>query len=83
MKELSQNANISYEYFRRIFENVYGVSPVKYLNKLRIDRAKELLNSGMYTVADAAFQSGFSDISYFSRFFKKETGLSPSEYKKS
>lgn len=82
MKELSQNANISYEYFRRIFENVFGVSPVKYLNKLRIDRAKELLNSGMYTVADVAFQSGFSDISYFSRFFKKETGLSPSEYKK-
>lgn len=82
IEELSQKCGITPEYFRRIFKNCYGVSPLRYINNLRITRAKELLTSGLYTVTDAAFLSGYSDICQFSREFKKSTGTSPSEYQK-
>ena len=80
VEKLSELCGFSYEYFRRLFHICYGCSPVKYINDLKLKRAKELLSSGFYTVNDAALQSGFSDLSYFSRFFKKSVGVSPKEY---
>ena len=80
VEKLSKLCGFSYEYFRRLFHNCYGCSPVKYINDLKLKRAKELLNSGFYTVSDTALQSGFFDVSYFSRFFKKNVGISPIEY---
>ncbi|MBQ8232699.1 MAG: helix-turn-helix domain-containing protein [Lachnospiraceae bacterium] len=50
----------------------------KYINNLKISRAKELLSSGMYTVTQAAEMSGYTDVSHFSREFKKATGAAPS-----
>lgn len=80
ISNLSAMCGISETYFRRIFGKVYGVSPVKYINNLKIMRAKELLTSGIYTISEIALLSGFNDESYFSREFKKATGASPSEY---
>ncbi len=80
VEKLSELCGFSYEYFRRLFLSCYGCSPVKYINSLKLKRAKELLSSGFYTVSDAALESGFFDISYFSRFFKKNVGVSPKEY---
>ena len=54
---------------------------MKYINDLKLKRAKELLISGLYSVSEAAVQAGFSDLSYFSRFFKENVGVSPNEYK--
>ena len=79
--ELSKMCEISPEYFRKIFKSVYGTSPVAYINTLKITRAKELLESGVYSVTESAYLSGFRDISVFSREFKKATGFSPSQYK--
>ena len=79
---LSEMCNITPEYFRKIFKSFYGISPIKYINSLKIMLAKELLESNMYSVTEAAIASGYSDISHFSREFKKFTGNSPSEYKK-
>ena len=87
------NENISIEYlaglcgiksayFRRIFGSCLGTSPLKYINTLKLNRAKELLSSGLYTVTAAMELSGFRDPSYFSRLFREDTGMSPSEYKK-
>ena len=81
--ELSAMCNISPEYFRRIFGNIYGTSPVKYINDLKMSHARELLASGEYSVNDAATLSGFSDLSYFSREFKKVTGVSPRRFQSS
>lgn len=80
VEKLSELCGFSYEYFRRLFHTSYGCSPVKYINDLKLKRAKELLSSGFYTVSDAATQAGFFDLSYFSRFFKKNVGVSPNEY---
>lgn len=78
---LSELCDISEAYFRRIFFKSFGVSPIKYINTLKIERAKELINSGMYSINEAATESGFHDDAYFSRKFKEVTGYSPSEYK--
>ena len=71
------------DYVRRIFIRDMGMSPIAYLTDMRIRNAKKLLceNERLhYTVAEIATASGYSDISYFSRMFKKTTGLTPSEF---
>ena len=78
---LSDMCGITPEYFRKLFKSFYGVSPLKYINDLKITRAKELLASGMYSVTEAALQSGYTDMSYFSREFKKASGSSPKYYR--
>ena len=81
MEFLSELCGISYDYFRRLFKKYHGTSPVKYINSLKLKRAKELLASGFYSVSEVAFASGFSDLSHFSRFFKAHVGVLPSEYR--
>ena len=80
--ELSSMCEISEDYFRKIFKNTFGTSPRKYINKLKITYSKELIKSGMYTVTEAAELSGYTDMSYFSREFKKEFGICPADYRK-
>ncbi len=79
--ELSALCRVSSTYFRRLFAKVYGTSPVKYINSLRVKRAKELIDSGMYaTMTEIALQCGFSDDCYFRKVFKSETLMTPGEY---
>jgi AraC-like DNA-binding protein len=82
IEALADMCGMTSVYFRQIFKIQFGLSPIAYINSLKIERAKELLDSGMYTVSDAAFSSGYSDISHFSREFKKAVGVPPSEYRK-
>lgn len=55
----------------------YKVSPLAYINKLKLNYALELLHSGYYTVSEVSDKCGFKNIYYFSTFIKKETGFSP------
>lgn len=66
--------------FRRVFRAAYGVSPVKYLIRLRIERAKALLESGDCPISMVATESGFSDEYYFNRAFTVSTGITPGKY---
>ena len=77
---LAEMAGMSEVHFRRLFKNTYHVLPVKYLNILRTGRAKDLLKQTMYSITDIAEMTGYSDVYYFSKAFKKMTGTSPSEY---
>jgi len=77
---LAQLCKISEPYLRRLFHQSFSVSPAVYIRNLRIRYAKELLSTREYTVSEVALLSGFNDISYFSREFKKATGLSAKEY---
>lgn len=73
------------DHLRRLFKKHLGVSPLEYLTSLRLNYAKKLLlkNADLnHTVTTVAAMSGFSDVSYFSRLFKKYTNSSPLEFMK-
>ena len=73
-------AHLSDTWFRRLFFQYHGVKPVAYINRLRINYAKELLESEYYKVEQVALMAGFEDAKYFSTVFKKYTGRTPSGY---
>lgn len=77
---LAELCNISEPYLRKLFHQAFSTSPILYIRNMRIKYAKELLRAKEYSIADVASLSGFNDISYFSREFKKATGVSPKEY---
>ncbi len=77
---LAAQAGISPEYFRKLFWEVYGVSPKKFLSDLRMEKAKELLLSGEFRIGQIASLCGYDSVSYFSREFKRHTGKSPSAF---
>lgn len=78
----AKKTGMSEAYFRRLFKSEYGKCPVQYLISLKISHAKNLLIYQKYDISQVAAMSGFSDIYYFSRRFKKETGMTPTEYKR-
>lgn len=80
IKELSSLCNMSETGFRRAYKSVFGETAMAYRDRLRIMKAKDLLAAGYNTVSRVATLCGFSDVSYFCRFFRKHTGLSPAKY---
>lgn len=69
-------------YFIRKFTKAFGISPQNYFSKLKLFRAMNLLVSTKLSVEDIARKTGMEDASYFSRFFKKNCGVTPIEYRK-
>ena len=63
--------------FRRLFREYVGTSPVEYRNTLRLQEAKARLQSGEYTVSEAAESVGFTNLSFFIRLYKKKYGYTP------
>ena len=79
---LAAQTNLSTVYFRKLFFELNGISPILYVQKLRIQKAKELLESDHAGIASVAGQLGYASVYDFSRTFKKHVGLSPSHYAK-
>lgn len=79
-EDLAQTANLSTSYFRKLFKDIFQVSPMRYLQILRIDRAKEQLLARGRTITETSELTGFSSPYYFTNVFKKETGISPTEF---
>ena len=63
--------------FRRLFCEYMGVSPIDYRNDIRLNNAKTKLQSGEYNVSEVAFESGFTNLSFFIRLYKKKFGHTP------
>ena len=82
LEPLARLVNMSVTNFRREWKKRYGESPLQYRDDLRLSYAKEYLNSGYYSVTEIARNCGFDDASYFVRFFKKQTGITPGNFKK-
>lgn len=82
VEELSKHLGMSDTYFRKLFVASTGETPLRYICRLRMDRATELLRSSYYSMDQIAERCGFATVNYFSLFVKKETGLSPSAYRK-
>lgn len=73
-------AGMSTVYFRKLFTEVMGESPIAYIKRFRIEKAKEMLGSDYASVSDVAQSLGYSSLYDFSRDFKKHTGGPPSKY---
>jgi len=83
LKELSKDLNIHPAYLSREFSKHFdNLSFGDYLRKQRIEKAIEYLNNSNYSLTKIAYLTGFSDQSHFTRIFKKQTGKSPSVFKK-
>ena len=80
VSRLASEAGVSSVYFRREFKGCFGISPIEYIKKVRIENAKALLSTAMYSVSEVATHCGFDSISYFSYEFKRITGETPSGY---
>lgn len=79
---LANQMEISEVYFRKLFKSQYNISPLKYLNSLRLKNAMALMKHPFLSLEECARQSGFSSLQYFCRLFKKELGISPGKYRK-
>ncbi len=77
----AEAAGMSESHFRRLFKSVYNISPVKYIGILRLNRAKELIRYTSATFSQISAETGFASLYYFCRFFKKEVGCTPGEYR--
>lgn len=78
--DIASFLNISTVYFRKVFFEDKGMPPMSYLRKMRMDKAKDLLKIPGKAVGDIALEVGYSGIYPFSRVFKREVGMTPTEY---
>lgn len=82
LKDLSEVSNLSEKYICRIFKEYTLQTPIEYINRLRVDFAAHEMLIKKVSVTQAAFDSGFNDLSYFSKTFKKYKGISPHVFMK-
>ncbi|HJD32606.1 MAG TPA: helix-turn-helix domain-containing protein [Candidatus Eisenbergiella stercorigallinarum] len=73
---------MSYGYFSRCFHDIVGISFSDYCIQARVRQASEALSNTTKSVQQIAAEAGYEDEKYFSRLYKKVTGLSPSEYRR-
>ncbi|MEC3640295.1 AraC family transcriptional regulator [Bacillus halotolerans] len=81
LNDLSELTGWSKYHLLRSFTKQKGITPNSYLETIRINQAKKLLEQGVRPI-DAAFQTGFSDQSHMTKFFKRQVGLTPKQYMK-
>jgi len=82
LEQLAEMCGLSVTHFRRLFKQVYNESPITYLLNHRLARAKDLLLSQQFSLSTIAEQTGFQNASYFIRFFKRHTGLTPQRWRR-
>ena len=82
LSSAADKANISSVYLSRLFKKEEGINFLDYLNQYRIEEAKKLLKDVQYNILDVADETGFKNTRYFSKIFKKNVGITPSEYRK-
>lgn len=81
ISELAARLQVSQQYLARLFKAETGMSPLQYLNRLRIEKAKEAMRTSAVNISEAAMAAGFDNLYYFSRLFKQLEGMSPSAYR--
>ena len=82
MAMVANQVSVNYTWFSEKFKEHTGVNFNEYLKRLRIEEAKNLLEKGCYKVYEVAERCGFSDVKYFMKIFREETGMSPTEWSK-
>ncbi len=80
--EVARMVYMSYGYFSRCFHDIIGMSFSDYCTRVRIENAQNYLQNSNESIQQIAYRIGYRDEKYFSRIFKKSTGMTPSEYRK-
>ena len=80
-RELAQHVSITEDYLTFCFRQELGITPIKYLQRYRLNQAKYLLKNSQKTITEIALEVGFTDSGYFSRIFHRETGMTPEAFR--
>lgn len=81
VRSLAEEAGVTYEHFCRAFKHSQGLTPYAFYNRRRLERASDLLRTTAMTVTEVALACGYASGSHLSTRFRRETGLSPAEYR--
>lgn len=82
LDRVAGTAGISKYYFSRLFKEMTGLTYQSYLNRVRIEQTKNLLNDDALSITDTGYAVGYSDLTHFERIFKKLTGATPSQFRR-
>lgn len=82
LEDVASFMNISPHYFSKLFKNEVGINFIDYMTERKILRSKELIAGTTEPINNIAFELGFNEANYFSKVFKKITGISPSEFRR-
>ena len=80
LEEVAGKLHLSSSYLGEVFKSYTGLTPYQYYLHLKVNKAKELLEIGELSIKEVAYKLAFEDQYYFSRLFKKKTGVSPSRW---
>jgi YesN/AraC family two-component response regulator len=80
--DMAEAVNLGRTVFYGKIKSIVGMRPVDFLRHVRIQRAEQLIVNSAYPLSQIAYEVGFGDSKYFSTTFKKEIGMTPSEYRK-
>ncbi|GGF23563.1 AraC family transcriptional regulator [Halobacillus andaensis] len=81
--DMAASSGMSRYHFTRQFKKLANQTPIQYLTDIRINKAKELLQNTKYSAEDIAKSIGYRNSNYYNKVFKKVTGMTPGQYKKS
>jgi AraC-like DNA-binding protein len=79
---LSDKLNLDYTSISKLFSSAEGITVEKYVMKQKIEKVKELIVYNEFNLSEIAFQLNYSSVAHLSSQFKKETGMTPTEFKK-
>jgi len=82
LDQLAAQAGLSKFHFHRLFKSAVGEAPSHYHMNLRMHEAKRLLRETKQTVLEVGLEVGYTNPSHFAQIFRRETGLSPSDYRR-
>jgi transcriptional regulator GlxA family with amidase domain len=80
--EMAENVNLSARHLQKLFKQETGTPPLTYLQDLRLEKARELLETTFLLLKEIGIQVGMPNDSHFTRDFKKKYGVTPTEYRK-
>ena len=82
LDKLYEIAHLSKSSYFRLFKQIFKMAPLEYINKQKIEEAKNMLINTQYSISDVAYRTGFYDISHFTKRFESEVGVTPTAYRK-
>lgn len=81
LADVAKKFGMSVRTFNRRFKDATGTTPLQYLQTLRMDMAKDLLQTTNLSIAEIAWQVGYQDLGYFAQLFRKQLAVTPGEYR--